>query len=288
MTEAKILVTGANGQLGQELGRLAADFPGLNLVLASRAELAVDNEAAVTAFFEQHQPDYCINCAAYTAVDRAESEQEAAFRANALAPEYLANACRQHTARLLHISTDYVFNGQSPIPYTETSATDPINIYGATKREGELRCLKAHPESIVLRTAWVYSEYGSNFVKTMLRLMHTRDTLTVVNDQIGAPTYAADLAGAILRIIHEQTWIAGIYHYSNAGKISWYDFAVAIRNHAGLSCTVTPISTAQFPTAARRPAFSLLDTTLFKKTFSQEIPDWEDSLKQCLQRLLQQ
>lgn len=280
----KILVTGANGQLGRELQTLAGLSPGF--VFTDRETLPVDDPAAIAKAFETHQPAWCINCAAYTAVDGAESNKETAFRINGDAPGYLADACRAIGARLIHISTDYVFPGNSPAPLREDDPTGPVNTYGASKLEGERRCIDKYPDgTVIIRTAWVYSEFGNNFVKTMIRLMAERPAINVVNDQVGSPTYAADLAAAILAIVSAKKFIPGIYNYSNEGRISWYEFALAIRHKIGSACTVNPIPAGSYPTPAARPHFSLLDKTHIKKTYNLTIPDWEASLDVCLSRL---
>ncbi|MBS1604246.1 MAG: dTDP-4-dehydrorhamnose reductase [Bacteroidetes bacterium] len=282
----RIIVTGAGGQLGRELQALAAAFPALEFVFADRGLLSIDDPGQIASFFDDNRCDWCINCAAYTAVDKAETEKEAAFRINGDAPGWLARACKVFGARLIHISTDYVFDGSSSTPLREDDRTAPINTYGASKLEGEENALREHRDgTLIIRTSWVYSEFGNNFVKTMMRLMGERPAINVVNDQIGSPTYAADLAAAILHIVAGSHWAPGIYNYSNEGIISWYDFALAIRVLIGSSCQVNPIPSADFPTPARRPRYSLLDKTLIKKIYGLTIPDWRDSLEVCISRL---
>ena len=282
----KILVTGANGQLGRELQTLAASYPAFDFFFAGRDLLAVDDPQQIADIFSLHQPAWIINCAAYTAVDRAETDKDAAFRINGDGPGYLAAACRDSGARLIHLSTDYVFPGDSDIPLKETDATGPINIYGASKLAGEQQALAQHPQgTLIIRTSWVYSQYGSNFVKTMIRLMTERPAINVVEDQIGSPTYAADLAAAILHILAGGHFLPGIYHYSNEGRISWYQFALAIREDIGSTCTVNPIPTSGFPTPARRPHYSLLDKSLIRNTFQVAIPDWRPGLASCIAQL---
>lgn len=285
MSTPSILITGANGQLGQEFNALSSKFPQYNFLFTSRETLSLDNDQSIIDYFSNHTINYCINCAAYTAVDKAESDYEKAYQANATGVKVLAAQCERFGTKLVHISTDYVFSGQSPKPYKETDQTDPVNKYGKSKLEGEQFCQQQNPSSIIIRTAWVYAEFGNNFVKTMLRLMKDRESINVVNDQVGAPTYAADLAAGIMEIIAKGKWQAGIYHYSNLGKISWYDFAVAIQELSGLTCKVNPIPSSSYPTPAKRPSFSLLDTTKIRTSFGINIPEWKDSLKKCLHQL---
>jgi dTDP-4-dehydrorhamnose reductase len=291
MSQPVILVTGANGQVGQELRVLAESHPSFEFIFTTHENMPVHDEAAVQKLFAAHRPAYCINCAAYTAVDKAETEREIAYLVNAEGPRMLAAACKTYNTRFIHISTDYVFNGQSPTPYKEDAPTDPVNLYGASKLKGEQLCLETNPDAIIIRTAWVYSSFGKNFVKTMMKLMQDRPVINVVNDQIGSPTYAADLAKCMLQIVANcqlsvASWVPGIYHYSNQGRISWYDFAVAIKELTGSTCTVNPIPSEQFPTPAKRPAFSLLDTQKIRQTFHCNIPLWDESLKQCIKLLV--
>lgn len=285
MSQPVILVTGANGQVGQELRELAATHPSFDFIFTTHENMPVHDEAAVQKLFAAHRPAYCINCAAYTAVDKAETEQELAYQVNAEGPRILAAACKTYNTRFIHISTDYVFNGQSPTPYKEDAPTDPVNLYGASKLKGEQLCLEADPDAIIIRTAWVYSSFGKNFVKTMITLMATKPVIKVVCDQIGAPTYAADMAKCIMHIVATQTWQPGIYHYSNQGGISWYDLAVAIKELIRTPNTIMPIPTSEYPTPAKRPAFSLLDTQKIQHTFQCTIPSWKESLQQCIKLL---
>ena len=290
----KILVTGANGQLGMELQQLAPGNPGFDFVFTTREQLPLDDLNAINRFISEHKPQYCINCAAYTAVDKAESEKELAYRVNAEAPGEMAAACKKNNIQFIHVSTDYVFNGNGTAPYKEDEQTDPVNLYGASKLEGEKLVMKNDPNAIIIRTAWVYSEFGKNFVKTMLRLMADKEQISVVSDQYGTPTYAADLAEAIMKIIstfenptsHSPlTTHNGIYHFSNEGQITWYDFAVAIKDIIGSSCKVNPITTPQYPTPAKRPAYSVLDKTRIRDTFNIPIKDWKASLTVCLDKI---
>lgn len=290
MSQPVILVTGANGQVGQELRVLAESHPSFEFIFTTHENMPVHDEAAVQKLFAAHRPAYCLNCAAYTAVDKAESEKEIAYQVNAEGPRILAAACKSYSTRFIHISTDYVFNGQSATPYKEDAPTDPVNMYGASKLKGEQLCLETNPDTIIIRTAWVYSSFGKNFVKTMVKLMQDRPAINVVSDQVGAPTYAADLAKCMMQIVANcelsiANWHSGIYHYSNQGRISWYDFAVAIKELTGSACTVNAIPTEQFPTPAKRPSFSLFDTQKIQHTFHCNIPFWKDSLQQCIKLL---
>lgn len=280
-----ILVTGAQGQLGMEFRELAARYPDYHFYFTTRRELDVCNREAVMHFFDTHPVTYCIHCAAYTAVDAAETEHEAAQAGNTFAPAYLAEACENYGVKLFHFSTDYVFNGKATTPYKPTDPLEPVNYYGSTKLEGEKLVMKHCKASVIIRTSWVYSFYGKNFVKTMLRLMQERDTLRVVNDQQGCPTYAADLAGAVMHIITSKLFTPGVYHYCNAGVISWYRFAEAIAQYMSFPCQVLPIETKDYPTSAQRPSYSALNTDSFKETFQIQIPDWESSLKKCLDKI---
>jgi len=289
-----VVVTGMNGQLGWELQQLVGSFPSLDFLFTDRSLLDLSNPASIPDFFKNHKAQYVINCAAYTAVDKAETERELAHTINAKAVGVLAATCTEMNATLIHISTDYVFNGmgadgEGKIPYLPDATIDPVNYYGATKAEGEQLAQANNDKTIIVRTSWVYSAHGNNFVKTMLRLMSSRPELNVVADQQGSPTYAADLASALLQIItkHELgNKHYGIYHYSNAGIISWYDFAVAIRNGAGLACEVLPITTDQYPTPAKRPIFSGMDTKAITDDFGIKPKVWKDSLTNCLRLLV--
>ncbi len=285
MTQPVVLVTGSNGQVGKELQQLASQYSQFRFVFASREDLPLHHFGLAENFFIGIHPQYCINCAAYTAVDKAESEPELAELVNGEAVGHLAALCKKYNTKLIHISTDYVFDGKQEVPYEETDQTGPVSVYGRTKLLGEQLCLKEDPDAIIIRTAWVYSEFGNNFVKTMMRLMRDRMELNVVNDQIGAPTYAADLAKAILEIISSDKWIPGLYHYSNAGKISWYDFAEKIREMIKSGCKINPIPTSQYPTPAKRPSFSLLNTSKIRETYGVDVPNWEQSLIKCIERL---
>lgn len=281
----KVLVTGANGQLGSEIKVLAGNYPGFDFVFTDIAEFPLDKGSEIISNFQLIQPDIVINCAAYTAVDKAEQDQVKADAINHLAIATLATLCQESGAKLIHVSTDYVFDGTSPIAYKEEDVPNPKSVYGVTKLAGEIACSQNCPDSIIIRTAWVYSEFGNNFVKTMLRLMTERDSLGVVNDQIGSPTYAADLAKVILTILDSGKWEPGIYHYSNQGEISWFDFAMDIKEIAQKSCEVKGIPASSYPTPAERPAYSLLDKTKIKTVYGIEPVEYKTSLKIMIDRL---
>lgn len=287
--DKRILVTGANGQLGSELRTLAAQGAPYRFLFTDTGTLDIGDREAVLAFLHENRPEYIVNCAAYTAVDQAEDEPELCYRINRDAVGNLADGAARTGARIVHVSTDYVFDGTHHTPYREDDAPAPDSVYGRSKYEGELRLLAACPQSVILRTAWLYSASGRNFVKTMLRLAGERDEIRVVADQIGTPTYAADLAAVILTVIDRSEagcFHPGLYHYSNEGVCSWYDFAVFILQAAGFGrCRVVPIETADFPAKARRPFYSVLNKSKIKHTYGLGIPHWSDSLARCLQAL---
>lgn len=281
----RILVTGSNGQLGKELKQLESSYPQFEFIFLSREDLPIHHFELARNFFKANHPQYLINCAAYTAVDKAESEKELAFQVNAEAVGVLAAICKENDCRFIHVSTDYVFDGTATTPYKEGSSTNPQGVYGASKLEGEKQALQLNPDSIIIRTSWVYSEFGKNFVKTMLKLMSEKEELNVVNDQFGSPTYAADLAEAILEIIQQPATHSGIFHYSNNGVINWHDFALAIKEISGSNCKINPIATSQYPTPAKRPAYSVLDKTKIQESFGIKLKDWKESLLVCISRL---
>jgi len=278
----KVLVTGANGQLGKELRRLEKSWPQFDFLFLSREDLPIHHFELVRQFFAAEHPDFLINCAAYTAVDKAELEKELAFQINAEAVGVLAAVCRQQHCRFIHISTDYVFDGRGHRPYKEEDPCSPQSVYGASKYQGEQLASTYDPDCVIIRTSWVYSSFGKNFVKTISRLLKEKPALSVVNDQWGAPTYAADLAEAILLIISATKWIPGIYNYSNTGNITWHTFALAIAELQKSTVPIQGISTDQYPTPARRPAYSVLDNTKIAAAFGVPIKDWKESLARCL------
>jgi dTDP-4-dehydrorhamnose reductase len=286
MSKPLIVVTGKNGQLGSELQLLAPLFnTQYDFLFADRALLDLSSNNSIETFCAKHKPAVVINCAAYTAVDKAETEKDLAYQINATAVGKLAAYCNTINALFISISTDYVFNGNGTTPYLPSDATDPVNYYGETKAAGERLAIVNNPESVIIRTSWVYSRFGNNFVKTMLRLMGERPSLNVVGDQIGAPTYAADLAAAIMQVVTQKlagNKHAGIYHYSNSGNISWYDFAVAIGEISNTTCTINRISSIEFPTPAKRPHYSLMDCSIIIQDFGVDQPAWRESLQTCI------
>lgn len=280
---ANILVTGANGQLGSELKKIG--FTALDEVFfTDLAELDITDYAAIVKFIEQYEIDTIINCAAYTSVDKAEEEPELAAKINTEAVANLAKAAAKADCLLIHVSTDYVFDGTETTPYTEKSKTCPVSVYGKTKLAGERAVINSGCFHIIIRTAWLYSAFGRNFVKTILHLADEKPELNVVSDQIGTPTYAEDLARAITEIMgnEERVEHEGIYHFTNEGVCSWYDFAKEIVRLSGKECKVNPVSTAEYPAKTQRPAYSVLDKTKIRKIFQVETPDWKDALQRMM------
>jgi dTDP-4-dehydrorhamnose reductase len=281
----KILITGANGQLGLCLKDISVEYPSNIYDFKTSNQLDITNRNQVTTLFLSENYDYCINCAAYTAVDKAESEKEQAYLVNAEAVKYIAEACKITNTVLIHISTDFVFDGTKDSPYTEEDQPNPINIYGASKLKGEQYVQDILTNYFIIRTSWVYSEHGNNFVKTMLRLANEKDEISVVNDQIGSPTYAGDLAAFIFKYFEENHTNFGIFHYSNEGEICWFDFAKVIFAINSSNVKVYPISADFYPTTAKRPKYSALDKLKTKECLNASIPFWEDSVKKCLKRI---
>jgi dTDP-4-dehydrorhamnose reductase len=287
----KVLVTGSNGQLGSEIRSLILKNPirDLEFIFTDIDNLDISQISSVKNYFESFEIQYIVNCAAYTNVDKAESDIENASLVNFLAVKNLAQVSVKYSIPVIHVSTDYVFDGQKTTPYTEKDTTNPVTAYGKSKLAGEEAITQAY-KYIIIRTAWLYSTFGHNFVKTMLRLGADKDEINVVNDQTGSPTYGADLAKVIIEILQQSIsdkskFVEGIYHYSNEGVCTWYDFAKEIMSKAGLNCVVHPVNSDQFTTVAKRPAYSLLDKTKLKQTFSIYVPSWKDSLKVCLDEI---
>ena len=282
----RILITGCNGQLGNEMQLLEKENPQHTYFNTDVAELDITDEAAINRFVDDNEIDGIVNCAAYTAVDKAEENQELCRKLNTIAPGYLASAVEKRGGWMIQISTDYVFDGTNHTPYTEDEPTCPNSVYGETKLEGEQAAQKGCKRTMIIRTAWLYSTFGNNFVKTMIRLGKEKPELGVIFDQIGTPTYARDLAVAIFAAINQGV-VPGVYHFSNEGVISWYDFTKAIHRIAGITtCHVRPLHTAEYPTPAHRPHYSVLDKTKIKQTYGIEIPYWEESLEVCVRKLL--
>lgn len=283
------MVTGAGGQLGSEIRFLASDNGQTTFRFHTSQSLDITNSKQVRAEIENYKPDYVINCAAYTAVDMAEDEPDKAIKVNATAVGYLASACKEYHAVLIHISTDYVFDGTGSVPYRPLDTCVPLGSYGNSKRLGEMEILSKEMDAFIIRTSWVYSSYGKNFVKTMMRLGADRTELNVVADQFGSPTYAGDLAKALLEIVNSTVKAEGteIYHYCNQGVCSWNEFAAEIMKVSGLDCEIHPISTSEYPTKAARPGYSVLDTSSFQARFSSaEVPNWKDALERCYERMV--
>ena len=289
MSIHRILVTGANGQLGWELSQLSSNYPQYQFDFVDRSILDLSKPETIHAVLEKHQPDAIINTAAYTAVDKAESEKELAYTVNAKSVELIAAYAASKNIPFITFSTDYVFTGTATVPYSTDTTIAPLNFYGSTKADGESLAIAANPKTIIIRTSWVFSSHGNNFVKTMMRLMKERDSLNVVADQKGRPTYAKDLALATMKMIEAidaEKNIKGIYHFANQGETTWFEFAKKIQSTAGLTCDVHPIQTADFPTPAKRPAYSVLDTSKIEKDLGIEIPHWETALQSCYNEII--
>ena len=297
-----VLVTGANGQLGQSLQFVAANYPGINFVFCDSSILNITDLDNCEAVFEKHKPDFCINAAAYTAVDKAETEIEKAHLINVIGARNLAETCKKYSVTLIHVSTDFVFDGTSKTPYLETDSTKPIGVYGQTKLDGEKAIQETFDNYFIIRTSWVYSQFGNNFMKTMLRLASERDSLSVVNDQVGTPTNAVDMANVLVKLVttnkskvnslasqhkthnpqpttHNLIPQFGIYNFSNQGQCSWYEFAAEIFKQSNITIDLRPIPSSQFPTPAKRPSFSVLDKSKIENLLEIKIKTWQESLK---------
>ena len=286
----RVLITGSNGQLGSEIKELENNYNKVDLIFKDLPELDICNSEALETFIIDHKVNSVINCAAYTAVDKAEEDAEIAERVNSMGVLNLVNALKKVNGKLIHISTDYVFDGDHFSPYKESDPVSPIGVYGKTKRAGELAVINSAIDSIVIRTSWLYSSFGSNFVKIMLRLGSEKENLGVIFDQVGTPTFARDLAKTCLDILTGVNALkiskaGNLYHYSNEGVASWYDFAISIMELGGVNCKVKPIQTKDYPTLARRPHFSVFNKSKIKTDFEIEIPYWRDSLKDCLEKI---
>jgi dTDP-4-dehydrorhamnose reductase len=280
-----ILVTGANGQLGWELGQLAANYPAFKFVFIDRSQLDLSYPESFEKIIQTIAPDCIINTAAYTAVDKSETEKELAFTVNATAVQELARISKELAIPFITYSTDYVFDGEATQPYPISTKVDPINYYGSTKAAGEKMAMQANENTIVIRTSWVFSSHGNNFVKTMMRLMKERPNLNIVADQKGRPTYAKDLAITTMKMIeaiNAGKTIKGVYHFANMGETTWYDFADKIKAIAGLDCVLNPVETKDFPTPAKRPSYSVLDTSKIEQDLAIDIRHWEDALTDCI------
>ena len=285
MPKPRILVSGSNGQLGKSLKELSSDFPRFEFIFLSRTDMPVHHFELVRNTFKAHHPQYFINCAAYTNVDKAEQEKELAYQVNGEAVGVLAAICKEYDSKFIHISTDYVFDGNATTPYSENFQTNPINTYGASKLEGEQQALQFNSDSIIIRSSWVYSAYGKNFVRTMLELMSRGNEISVVNDQFGSPTYATDLAEAILQIISSGKWYPGIYNYCNEGVINWFEFAQTIGELSESLLKINSIPTSQYPTPAQRPGYTALNTKKIQTTFGIDPKKWKESLFVCINKL---
>ncbi len=279
-----ILVTGGNGQLAKCIKDVSAEFHDLKFIYTDLPELDITDKEQTQSFFNKNKLEWCINCAAYTAVDKAEIDKTATFDVNATGPKNLAIACKQENVKLIHISTDFVFDGNSSKAYSESDKTNPIGVYGLTKLKGEQEISSILKSYYIIRTSWLYSEHGNNFLKTMLKLAKSTNEINVVSDQIGSPTYAMDLAFLICNFIKNSNHNFGTYNYSNEGVVSWYDFAKAIFDLKNHPIKINPISTDEYPTMAKRPKYSVLDTTKIKHTFGIQTPNWKDSLKTAISK----
>jgi dTDP-4-dehydrorhamnose reductase len=280
-----ILITGSHGQLGNEMQQAAFRFPTFNFIYTDVEELDICDKAALDSFVKANSVNIIVNCAAYTAVDKAEDDIELCYKINAEAVRNIGEVAQHNNLKVVHISTDYVFDGTNYIPYTENQPVCPETVYGKSKLAGEQALMESCKQAVILRTSWLYSSFGNNFVKTMMKLGTERDSLNVIFDQIGTPTYAADLAYAILKLLSYKIFVSGIYHFSNEGVCSWYDFTKAIHRIAGITCDVRPIETKDYPARTPRPHYSVLNKAKIKATYGITIPHWEESLKRCIIKL---
>lgn len=277
-----VLVTGSKGQLGNEVQVFASSYPQFEFIFTDVEELDICDRKAVEKYFAERKIDVLLNCAAYTAVDKAEEDVELCYRINEKAVGILGEVAAQYGTKMVHVSTDYVFDGTSYLPYTEDRPVCPATVYGKSKLAGELLLMDVCPAAVIVRTSWLYSSFGNNFVKTMIKLGRERDTLNVIFDQVGTPTYAADLADALLQIVSADKFIPGVYHYSNEGVCSWYDFTIAIHQIAGINCRVLPIESKDYPAKTPRPHYSVLNKKKIKTNYNIQIPHWEDGLRRCM------
>lgn len=282
---ATILITGSNGQLGNEMRQVSTQYADFEYIFTDVAELDICNKLALDAFVKENAVQYIVNCAAYTAVDKAEDDEELCFKINADAVRNIGEVAAANGIKVVHVSTDYVFDGTNFKPYNEDQEVSPATVYGQSKLAGEQALLESNPESVIIRTAWLYSSFGNNFVKTMIKLGTERDALNVVFDQVGSPTYAADLAEAIMQVVSHESFVPGIYHFSDEGVCSWYDFTKTIHRMAGVECNVRPIESWQYPARTPRPHYSVLNKAKIKTTYGIVVPHWEDSLKKCIDLL---
>ena len=280
-----ILITGSKGQLGNEMQQVAVSYPQFNYIYTDVDELDICDKAALDAFVKANSVNFIVNCAAYTAVDKAEDDVELCYKINSDAVRNIGEVAASNGIKVVHVSTDYVFDGTNHIPYTEIQEVSPATVYGKSKLAGELALLESCKDSVIIRTAWLYSSFGNNFVKTMMKLGTERDSLNVVFDQVGSPTYAADLAEAIMKVVSAENFVAGIYHFSDEGVCSWYDFTKTIHKIAGISCNVQPIESKDFPARTPRPHYSVLNKAKIKSTYGITIPHWEESLEKCIKIL---
>ena len=280
-----ILITGSHGQLGNEMQQAAARFPAFRFIYTDVEDLDICDKAALDAFVKANAVNVIVNCAAYTAVDKAEDDVELCYKINAEAVRNIGEVAHQNGLKVVHVSTDYVFDGTNYVPYSEDQAVSPNTVYGKSKLAGEQALMETCEQAVILRTAWLYSSFGNNFVKTMIKLGTERDSLNVIFDQIGTPTYAADLADTILKILSHETFTPGMYHFSDEGVCSWYDFTKTIHRIAGITCDVRPIETKDYPARTPRPHYSVLNKAKIKATYGITIPHWEESLERCMKIL---